>query len=79
MFITPLTLLLAEAATLGQRPVGPLMQARLLDTVLGSLVGLLGGVCLHHPRVRAVLGAGLRALLPARLLAWSQLGSTEAA
>jgi uncharacterized membrane protein YccC len=79
VFITPLTLLLAEAATLGQRPVGPLMQARLLDTVLGSLVGLLGGVCLHHPRVRAVLGAGLRALLPARLLAWSQLGSTEAA
>lgn len=77
MFITPLTLLLAEAATLGQRPVGPLMQARLLDTVLGSLVGLLGGVCLHHPRVRASLGRALRALLPLRLLAWSQARPTE--
>lgn len=50
IFITPLTLLLAEAATLGHSSPALLIQARFFDTVLGCVVGLVGGVCLHSPR-----------------------------
>lgn len=67
VFITPLTILLAEAATLGQDSPAPLIAARFFDTVLGCVVGLLGGVCLHSPRFRAVLGGPLRRLIPSRL------------
>lgn len=62
VFITPLTILLAEAATLGQGSSAALIQARFLDTVLGSLIGLLGAVCLHSPRLRLVAGTRLRAM-----------------
>lgn len=68
IFITPLTLLLAEATTLGQAPSDALIQARFFDTVLGSLVGLAGGVCLHSPRFRQVAGRALRKLVPTRFL-----------
>lgn len=67
-FITPLTILLAEAATLGHGAAGPLIQARFLDTVLGCLVGFLGGVCLHSPRFREAVGRRMRRLVPRRLL-----------
>jgi uncharacterized membrane protein YccC len=66
IFITPLTLLLAEAPTLGHTPIGPLIHARFLDTLLGCAVGLAGGWCLHSPRFRARLGGWLRALVPRR-------------
>lgn len=56
IFITPFTILLVEAATLGHGSPSPLMQARFFDTVLGCLVGLAGGVCLHSPRFRNVVG-----------------------
>jgi len=68
VFITPLTILLAEAATLGHGSPSGLIEARLIDTVLGSLVGLAGGVCLHSPRFRAVVGRQIRRLTPSRLL-----------
>ena len=68
IFITPLTILLAEATTLGQGPSGALIEARFFDTVLGSLVGLAGGVCLHSPAFRGVAGRALRRLVPARFL-----------
>lgn len=61
-FITPLTILLAEAATLGQSSPAVLVQARFFDTVLGCLVGLIGGICLHSPRFREVVGRQLRRL-----------------
>jgi len=64
VFITPLTILLAEAAQLGGLAPWGIMQARLVDTAIGALVGLAGGICLHSPRFRAVAGAGLRKLLP---------------
>ena len=64
VFITPLTILLADAAELGRTPPAALIHARLVDTVLGSLIGLLGGVCLHDARIRAVLAAALRRLAP---------------
>lgn len=69
VFITPLTLFLAEAARLGEGAAGPLLQARLVDTVLGSVMGLLGGFCLHSQGFRRVAGDLLRRLTPARLRA----------
>lgn len=68
IFITPLTILLAEAATLGQVSSAALMQTRFLDTVLGSAVGLIGGICLHSPRFRDVVGRQIRRLAPSRLV-----------
>ncbi|MGB2902725.1 MAG: FUSC family protein [Candidatus Dechloromonas phosphoritropha] len=67
IFITPLALLLAEATHLGHGSPDAMLQARLFDTVLGSVVGLLGGVCLHSPSFRLHLGRLIRRLLPARL------------
>ena len=67
-FITPLTILLAEAGTLGQAPASTLIQARFVDTVVGCLAGLVGGTCLHSPGFRAVTGRQMRRLIPARFL-----------
>lgn len=68
VFITPLTILLADAAMLGHGSPGMLIGARFVDTVLGCFMGLIGGVCLHSPRFRAVAGRGIRGLMPSRLL-----------
>jgi hypothetical protein len=67
IFITPLTILLAEAATLGQGSAASLIQARFFDTVLGCIVGFIGGICLHSPRFRDVAGRQMRRLIPPRL------------
>jgi len=69
VFITPLTILLAEAASLGHSgtPIA-LMEARFLDTLLGCTVGLGGGFCLHTPAFRNRVGQALRRLIPTRLL-----------
>jgi hypothetical protein len=67
VFITPLTIFLAEAAQLGHGSPDVMLQARLLDIVLGSVAGLAGGFCLHSPRFRAVLGRQIRRLYPSRL------------
>ena len=48
IFITPLIILLAEAATLGHATAHGLIQERFFDTLLGCLVGLLGAVALHN-------------------------------
>ena len=68
IFITPMTIFLAEATRLGHGSADAMLRARLLDTVLGSVVGLVGGVCLHSPRFRELLGRQLRRLSPSRLL-----------
>jgi len=68
IFITPMTIFLAEATRLGHGPADAMLRARLLDTVLGSVVGLLGGICLHSPRFRELLGRQIRRLAPSRLL-----------
>jgi uncharacterized membrane protein YccC len=64
IFITPLTILLAEAATLGQASPSVLIQARFFDTVLGCVIGLIGGICLHSPRFREAVGSCMRRLAP---------------
>lgn len=46
--------------------VGPRVSWGLLDTILGCLVGLLGGVCLHSPRFRGIVGRQIRRLIPSR-------------
>lgn len=50
-FVTPLALLLAEAATQGNVPASSLLRARFVDTIVGCLVGFLGGFVLYR-RVR---------------------------
>lgn len=67
IFITPMTLLLADASLLGHGSAGSLLQARLLDTVAGSFAGLLGGVVLHTQRLHDAVGQALRRLTPPRL------------
>jgi hypothetical protein len=66
VFITPVTILLAEAATLGAEPAGAIIQSRFFDTVLGCLVGLAGGFCLHSHTFRERAGGQIRRLVPAR-------------
>lgn len=66
VFITPLTILLAEAATLGHGSATLLIEARFYDTLLGCLVGLLGGICLHSPGFRQRAGRLLRRCVPQR-------------
>jgi hypothetical protein len=69
VFITPLTIFLAEAATFGHGlPADALIRARFFDTLLGCAVGLGVGLCLHSPRFRAVGGGLLRRMIPSGLL-----------
>lgn len=68
IFITPLTILLAEATLLRPAAAGALMQARLIDTAIGCAVGLAGGICLHYPPFRAALTRPLRRLVPLSVL-----------
>ncbi|GHT89883.1 hypothetical protein AGMMS49545_01490 [Betaproteobacteria bacterium] len=67
IFITPMTILLADAATLNPNAVSELIAARFFDTLLGCLTGFIGGICLHNPRFRAIVGGWMRRLLPARM------------
>ncbi|HEY6642770.1 FUSC family protein [Povalibacter sp.] len=67
IFITPLTIFLAEAGQLGQQSPLATMQARVLDIVIGSLVGLAGGAALHAPAFRSQVARAIRALLPSRV------------
>lgn len=67
IFVTPMTLLLADASLLGHGSTGSLLQARLLDTVAGSFAGLLGGVVLHTQRLHDAVGQALRRLTLPRL------------
>jgi uncharacterized membrane protein YccC len=66
IFITPLTILLAEAATLGQGSANALIEARFYDTVLGCIVGLVGAMCMHNQACRQALGVPIRRLVPER-------------
>ena len=50
-FITPLTILLAETGSLVYHNVEDLMRARLIDTIIGSLIGLAAGFFLHHQQI----------------------------
>lgn len=64
VFIMPLMILLAEVATLDPQVSHALIQSRFMDTVLDCVAGVLGGVVMPQPRLRAAVGQWLRALLP---------------
>ncbi|OJX81405.1 FUSC family protein [Magnetospirillum sp. 64-120] len=66
IFLTPMAILLAEAASLGHASPTTLVQARFVDIVLGSFIGLLGGICLHSPAFRRFGTANLWRLVPGR-------------
>jgi len=68
IFITPLTIFLAEATRIGHGSTDAMIHARFFDTVLGCAVGLVGGICLHSPNFRDVVGCQIRRLIPQRLL-----------
>jgi hypothetical protein len=61
LFFTPMSILIAEAPRLGAVQPATLMQARLIDTVIGSLVGLAFGHVIHHARVKAAIRKALNA------------------
>lgn len=63
VFITPLTIMLGDAATLQQGSATELVSTRFFDTVLGSLMGLAGGVALHSAALRRHTGPPLRRLV----------------
>lgn len=65
VFITPMALLLAEGSQ-GNALAAPwtLMEARLIDTVVGAIIGVAGAACLHNTRFRHWAGSRLRRLWP---------------
>jgi hypothetical protein len=67
IFITPLTILLAEAPTLGSGAGAGLIGARFVDTLLGAFVGFIGAMALHSPAFRRRAGSMVRRLAPKRL------------
>lgn len=67
VFITPLTIFLADAAHFGLSSPNAIIVARFYDTVLGCVVGMIGAICLHDERFRAALSRPLKYLAPARL------------
>ncbi|MBP6115729.1 MAG: FUSC family protein [Neisseriaceae bacterium] len=66
IFFTPLTIFLAEAGSKGLIPVNSLIAARFWDTVLGSIIGCIAGLCLFHQPLRAWLKTLLHRLQWAR-------------
>lgn len=66
IFVTPLTIFLAEYA---HRNIDPnlLVQARLFDTILGSSLGVLAGLAIHSSTFRAWLTQILQVLIPYKI------------
>jgi len=64
VFITPMAILLAEAAQGAAMDPQGIMRARLIDSVLGAIIGVAGAACLHSPRFRNVATRGLGRLWP---------------
>lgn len=62
VFITPLAILLAEAGASMLIPANEIIAARFYDTLLGCLMGLLGGIGLHSVTLRRLV----RRLVPDR-------------
>lgn len=67
VFITLLTIFLAEAAYFGLNSPNALILARFYDTILGCVVGMAGAICLHNERFRDALSRPLKRFVPARL------------
>lgn len=66
VFLTPLTIFLAEANRMGLDDPLLVVQSRVTDTLLGSAIGVVAGLCLHNERFRFVVGRQMRRLIPMR-------------
>lgn len=62
IFITPLTIFLAENSSGMRIDVNALMEARLFDTVIGSLIGVAAGWVLHNNLLVSNLEKQIRSL-----------------
>jgi uncharacterized membrane protein YccC len=67
IFLTPLTIYIAEASRMGSNEQ-PLMiiQSRVTDTVLGSLIGVVCGWILSQPKFRSMISTQMRKLIPSK-------------
>lgn len=52
VFITPMTILLAETANPYIQSTNQLITARLIDIVIGSLIGAIGGYFIYHQKIK---------------------------
>ncbi len=57
VFVTPMTLLIAENGQIIETDHMQIILARFWDTLIGCLVGLVGGFVIHSPRLRPKLSA----------------------
>lgn len=62
IFITPMTILLADNAALHAVPTSELISSRLMDIIIGSLIGAVGGYFLHHEKIRHKAVKSLRVI-----------------
>ncbi|WP_242916415.1 FUSC family protein [Pontibacter liquoris] len=60
VFITPITIFLAEAASAMSSDPNVLVYSRFLDIVLGSLIGAVGGWIVHHHQLRYIAERQIR-------------------
>jgi len=67
IFFTPMSIFLVEAASVTP-DISALIEARFFDTLLGSVIGMLGGAVIHHMGSRALIRRMLEWLMPARLV-----------
>ena len=67
IFFTPMSIFLVEAAS-ATPDVSALIQARFYDTVVGSVIGMLGSVVIHHASARRLVRRALLRLVPPRLV-----------
>jgi hypothetical protein cdivTM_12079 len=52
IFITPLTIFLSEAGTLFTKSPFLFAEGRLYNTIIGSLIGIIGGYVVYHEKFR---------------------------
>jgi len=52
IFITPMTILLAETANPYLKSIDQLIMARFIDILIGSVIGAIGGYFIYHERLR---------------------------
>lgn len=68
IFITPLTIFLAETSGVLVDNENSLIIARLVDIVLGSFIGVVGGLCLHNQNFRLFIEKILKNILLKRIV-----------
>ena len=60
VFITPISILLAEAGTVNHVDPLVLIESRFLDILIGSAIGVIGGFFIYSQKVRVYTSLGLR-------------------